>query len=83
MPTGVLVITATTDPQTGQRRIRVRSSADVLSIRDQVVDTGDPDEVLDLVRRWLSEVRDAPVTVRPHPPVTVIRPDLEPEREDE
>lgn len=81
--TGVLVVTATTDPVTSRHRIRVRATADVVSGRDEVMDTSDHDAVLDFVARWLSEVRDASVTVRPHPPVTVIRPDLEPRREDE
>jgi hypothetical protein len=81
--TGVLVITATADPLTREPRMRVRSNSDVASDRVQVLDTRDPQGVLDFVGQWLSGFRDAAVTVRPTAPVTVIRRDQEPEREDE
>ena len=80
---GVLVITAAADAATGQFRLRVRATDDLVSRRDEVMDTSDRELVLDFVRRWLTGVRDAEVTVRTHPPVRVVRPDPEPEREDD
>jgi hypothetical protein len=82
-PTGVLVITAATDPDTSQFHLRVRSTSDVTSGRDEVLVTREPAVVLEVVGRWLNEVRDAAVTVRPQRPVTVIRPELELHREDD
>lgn len=82
-PPGVLVITADTDATTRQFRLRVRATRDVTSRRDEVMDTPDHELVLEFVGRWICEVRDAAVTARPHPPVTVIRPDLEREWEGE
>ncbi len=81
-PIGVLIIEATSDPQTSELRLRIRSNCDVISDRDRVLNTRDPEEALDYVSQWLSGFRDAAVTALPHAPVMVIQPERETERED-
>jgi len=56
---GVLVITAATDSDSGLLRLRVRSTSDVLSRRDDVLYARDAEEVRRFVTHWLARFRDA------------------------